>query len=213
MSSCVITTVTTTHFKDLACGPGEATGTAVLADEAEPSVSATAITNASTAPISSRTPSCPTIPSSPCAVTCTCFVAGRLEAWHRHGPWAYGDPPLSGPRRCDLLRRLIRPRTLACGLPGPRKGGGFDGLGSDYRNRRNRPCGNERAGPQHRSVARRTARRGAKEGRRVCLRRRDRRGDRSWRRGQVVLPTNRDIEHRQQIAGTIAQLRTERGEA
>jgi hypothetical protein len=30
---------------------------------------------------------------------------------------------------------------------------------------------------------------------------------------QVVLPTNRDIEHRQQIARTIAQLRTERGEA
>ncbi|MDQ4104697.1 MAG: hypothetical protein M3186_13665 [Actinomycetota bacterium] len=30
---------------------------------------------------------------------------------------------------------------------------------------------------------------------------------------QVVLPTDRDIEHRQQIAGTIAQLRAERGEA
>jgi hypothetical protein len=30
---------------------------------------------------------------------------------------------------------------------------------------------------------------------------------------QVVLPTNQDIEHRQQIAGTIAQLLIERGEA
>jgi hypothetical protein len=29
---------------------------------------------------------------------------------------------------------------------------------------------------------------------------------------QVMLPTERDIEHRQQITDTIAQLRTERGE-
>jgi hypothetical protein len=30
---------------------------------------------------------------------------------------------------------------------------------------------------------------------------------------QVMLPTERDLEHQQQIADTIAQLRTERGEA